>query len=523
MDSLIYLRKKSFKNKFQKAIKRPITYVFLLFIVFYAVFLPVGLYKVLVQYDLDTPQGMLLLVIVFCFWMLPGNLISYTKRRGLLFKKSDIHFLFPSPLGPKMILLYVHAYSLGFSLLISLFVIVGGYFVFHLSLLQVVLFFIANVILENILESSIMILCYGSEKIKEKQKKYIVIFAYALIGCFFLIAFLIYRKYGLSIESVQIFMHSKAVQAVPLVGWYIALMHFIFVGPTAFNLICSALYLICVAVFFIWAYKMTCTGGYYEDAEKFADDYEELRAKNLQGVAGQFGKKERFRRAAVTYKGSGAKAIFYKQILEYKKSKTFFLDYTTLFLVALGNIMVYMIGTDGSENAMKKLFVLPAVMAYLLLCSSAMNGKWAKEISNPYTFLIPDSPVRKLWYATLIEHGKNLIYGILLAVPCSIILKVPALQTLLCVLLYMLMQAIKVYSLVVMEAFVGSKIGRVGKQFFHMLLQSIPMGLAVIGAIFGVLTSSVEVAYIFMSLIMVACVIVFMTIASFAFDKMETA
>ena len=167
MDSLIFLWKRSVKNKLKRAIKRPITYVFLLFIIFYAIFIPVGLYKVLVQYKLDTPESMLILVIVFCFWMLPANLIAYTKRRGLLFKKSDIHFLFPAPLGPKMILLYIHAHTLVFSLLMSAFIIVGGYFIFHLSLMQVFLYFIASVLLENVLEASIMILCYGSEKIKE--------------------------------------------------------------------------------------------------------------------------------------------------------------------------------------------------------------------------------------------------------------------------------------------------------------------------------------------------------------------
>lgn len=522
MDALLFLWKRTFANRLKRAFRKPVTYLYLFLLVLYGVILPLALNDMLSQFHLNTAEGMVVLVTVFCFWMLPANLIAFAKRKGLLFKKSDVHFLFPTPLSPKMILLFTHAKSLGMSLIMGILILAAGFFMFHLSVPQMLLFFVADIILENILESSMMVLCYGSEKIGEKQKKYIVVLAYALMGCFVLIGIRMYLSYGLNMESIMGFMHSQAVQAVPVVGWYIALMHLIFTGPTTFNLVCSGLYLLSVVIVFILAYKMPCTGTYYEDAEKFADDYEEMKTKQQEGISARFGKKEKFGKAKVVYKGGGAKAIFYKQMLEYKKTKTFFLDKTNLFFVVIGNIIAYNVAS-GTDNAAYKMFVMPAVMAYLVICTTAINGKWGKEIKSPYTFLLPDSPIRKLWYATLLEHVKNLVYGLLFAVPCAFILDTPIVQTVLCVLFYMMLQANKLYSLVMVEALVGNILGKVGKQFFHMFLQMIPMGLAFTGAVIGVLTASLETAYLFMSMILFACGAVFMTLAAFSFEKMETA
>ena len=62
-----------------------------------------------------------------------------------------------------------------------------------------------------------------------------------------------------------------------------------------------------------------------QDAAKFADDYAEMKARKNNGeMVMSIGKKKKFKRASVEYKASGAKAIFYRQLLEYKKEKWFF-------------------------------------------------------------------------------------------------------------------------------------------------------------------------------------------------------
>lgn len=522
MNALIYLYKTTFKNKLKIALRRPVTYFWIFFILLYAVFVPITMRSsFLAELNLATPQGMVLLVTIFCFWLLPANIISYSKRKGLLFKKADSNFMFSTPISPKQILIYTHTKTLGVYLLCSILILVAGFIMFRLSALSMLLFFIASMVFENILETSIMLLCYGSEKLTEKQRKLTVALSYAIMICFVLIGIGVACKYGLSLESAVYFLNCDAIQVVPIVGWYISLIRFIFLGPTTLNMICSCLYLICVLVCMVLAIRMPCTGSYFEDAEKFADDYEELKAKSAEGIAARLGKKEKFRKAKVNYQGGGAKAIFYKQLLEYKKSKGFILDKMNLIMIVVGNIWIYFTLSDLEEQPFKVL-IMPLIMAYLVICTSAANGKWGREIKSPYTFLIPDTALRKLWYATIMEHFKNLVYGFLFAVPCGIMLKVTPIQTILCVIVYMMMQSNKLYSLVMMEVLVGNTLGRVGKQLFHMFLQGIPMILSTVGAIIGVLMNSLEIAYILMTVILAACMFVFMIFAAFSFEKMET-
>lgn len=142
-----------------------------------------------------------------------------------------------------------------------------------------------------------------------------------------------------------------------MVGWYIGLIHLIFMGPTTVNVVVSALYLLFTVVVFVLALKMKCRGEYFEDAMKFADDYEELRARKMDGEAARLGHKTKYGKATITYKGGGAKAIFYKQQLEYKKSKFYFFDSTTMILIAVGIFMSYTFGDKPGMEEWKQFII----------------------------------------------------------------------------------------------------------------------------------------------------------------------
>ena len=72
---------------------------------------------------------------------------------------------------------------------------------------------------------------------------------------------------------------------------------------------------------------MKCDGGYYEEAAKFADDYAELKKRQRNGemVFGMNGRKRSFRRVREKIAGTGAQAIFDRQLLEYRKGEVFLL------------------------------------------------------------------------------------------------------------------------------------------------------------------------------------------------------
>ena len=522
MKTIWFLYKKNLKNRVRRAVRKPVTYVYLALILLYLTAVPFSIYILLSEMGWQSPDMLAALITVIAFWLIPANLVSYARRKGLIFRPGDVHLLFPSPVSPKMILLYAHIKTLTIYVLVGILVALAGIFIFRASLWQVGAYFAVSMILQNLLEGSLMILLYGSEKLGEKGRGAVRFFCYGVIGVFVLIALAVYLRQGLSMESILGYLHGDAVQMVPVVGWYIALVHLIMTGPTAVNLICSALYLVCVAAALCLALRMPCSGDYFEDAMKFAEDYEELRQKKRDGEVARLGRKEKYKAARVSYKGGGAKAIFYKQLLEYKKSRFFFFDSTTIILTGVSVFLAYTF-TDKVDMAGYRQFIIPGVMMYMVFCMSSVQGKWGKELKSPYTFLIPDTSFRKLWYATLLEHVKSVICGALLAVPCGIILQLPVSQVALSIPVYVCLMACKLYSTVLTEALVGNILGRVGKQLFQMLLQGIVSGVGIAAAVVGVTMFTLEAGYLIMILLLVLETAGLMAAATGCFQNAESA
>lgn len=522
MDTILYLYKHTFANRVKTALKKPVTYVWAAFILLYCIMIPFS-FKVLVdEFQMNSPQGMAAFLTAMGFWIIPVNLISYAKRKGLLYTKSDVHFLFPAPVSPKMVLLYAHIKGLFLNILINIIGSILGAFLFQVDVWRMLIYFSFSLILENLLESALMLFIYGSEMLGDKGRKLIVVISYGLLAALVVIALVIFSNRGLSFDSVLYFLHSDAVKMVPVIGWYVAVIHWIFMGPTTMTLIGSALYGVFLILLLVVALRMKCTGEFYEDAMTFADDYAEIRAKQKAGSTEmmRIGKKTKYGKANVSYKGTGAKAIFYRQLLEYKKSRFFIFDVNTIASIGGAALMIYLNYSEGGFGE-ANVFVIPGLMAYLIFLFTNMSGKWGKELKYAYTYLIPDSPVKKLFYATLMQLIQAAINGALLAVPLGIVLGYHPVVIVLCIVAYVVLSAAKLYALAVTELLVGNVLGATGKQFFHLLLEGIVIGFGIAGAVIGALLGGEMLAYILMIVFVVVQVIGLMVIAAMNFDKME--
>mgnify|MGYP000544602724 CR=1 FL=1 len=114
---------------------------------------------------------------------------------------------------------------------------------------------------------------------------------------------------------------------------------------------------------------------------------------------------------------------------------------TSLFLAA---IMSFVMRSAAQKTGHPELFLL-GVLAYVTLCMTGYLGKWETELKNPYLFLIPDSPFKKIWYATLMEHVKALADGILICVPVGFVWGIRSVYVVQCILIYTVLQANKLY------------------------------------------------------------------------------
>lgn len=524
MSAIWYLYRKILVNRVRIAVRKPVTYVYVALLLFYFFVLPTSLKLMVEQFGIDSPRGFSGVLTVMAIWLIPANVIAYAKRKGLLYRNSDVHFLFPSPVGPKQVLVYAYLRTLFVQIIMNLFAIVCGSGLFHVKAWQLAVYFLFSIFVENLLEGGIIILLYGSEKLEERQRKMVITGAYGLTGILVLAGIAAYLQGGLSFGTVSAFLHSDILQMIPLVGWYIAVIHLLFTGATAVNVAGTVCYLLLVAGIVVAAYRMKCTGAYYEDAVKFAEDYEEVLASRRQGnVQKRLGKKQKFGKATVRWRGKGGSALFYRQLLEYKKSRFFIFDFNTVVSLLVGAGIAYVYIREGGFGFLEsyKAFVIPVISAYLIFIFTGFNGKWAKELTSPYTYLIPDSPFRKMMGATMMQHVQSLVNGCLIVVPGAVAMGIGPLLAALSIVFYVALSANKLYALAVAEAVTGSTLGNTGRQLFQMLFQSIAIFVAVMGAMAGMMSGDVVMALVMMDVFLVLFTVVFLVIAMLNFYHME--
>lgn len=520
----MYLYRTLLKNRIKMALKKAVTYILLVFIVLYVFLIGGSLGTLVTEFHLDNPENLAVLLSILIFFILPSNLISYSRRKGLIFKPADVHFVFPAPVNPKQVLLFAGIKNLVINVVLALLVAAMGVIFFRTGIVRILLYVLFYLIFENILEGSMMVLCYGNEKLPAGFFKALTVVCYGLMAVFVAVAVLMLMRESPSFAVVSEYLSLPVIQLIPVVGWNIAVIRLILIGPTVLNVICALLFCLTTLVLFALAYRVKCVGEYYEDAAKFADDYQEMKRNKQKGVVTvSLGKKKKFRKAEVEYRGTCAKAIYYRQLLEYKKSRFFIFGFNTLISLIVGvGIAVLAVFTDmAAEMNMNKIFIIPGIMAYIVFIFSGYATKWSKELENPYTYLIPDSSLKKMWYSTKIEHIRALVDGALMTVPGAVVLGLTPVQTVLIILLYVCLMANKLYYFMLADLIIGQVLGTVGRSIVKLFFQGIAIGIAVAAAVIGGIFLGIEAGFAIMILVTLVLTFLGALIAAISFNKME--
>lgn len=524
MKGLIYLYQRTILNRIKYALKRPVSYVMGAFIIFYVGMMFISFQMMVQEGSFGTPEHVVTILSGIILLLIPGNIIAYSKRKGLIFRPSEVHFVFSAPVNPKMVLMYAGVKSFAVNILIGIVIAVLGILWFHIALLQALGFFLFFAVFESILEASLIIFCYGNERFGEKFFKGLVIIMYLFMAVIAGMAVFLLMTREPSFKLIQDYFALPVIQLVPVVGWTIAWIRLLFLGPDTVNLIGTVLYLCSVVLVFITAWKTKCTGAYYEDAMKFADDYQKIRQNQKKGIANvPWKKKFKLREATVEYKGTYAKAIYFRQILEYKKNPAFIFGWNTLLCLGLG-IAIAVVGyfNDAVDQfGPAKIFIIPGVVAYVTFIFTGYATKWSKELENPYTYLIPDTPLRKVWYATKIEHYRSLVDGILVTLPGAVVFQIGPVLTVLTVLLYICLQANRLYYNMLADALVGNVLGNFGRSMVKLLFQGLAMGIGIMAAVLAGLILGVETGFVVMIVVMGILTFAGAAIASLSFTRME--
>jgi hypothetical protein len=328
---------------------------------------------------------------------------------------------------------------------------------------------------------------------------------------------------GFQLQTLNDLLVSPWILGVPIIGWSVAVANVLFLGGTFYSILFSLCYFVSFILILILAKKMRCTGEYYEDAMKFAIDYEEARNRGKQGEVVRLGKKKKFKKAQIVYKGRYAKAIFYRQMLEYKKNRFFIFGGRTLVILIAGiALSILFQKTDVIQDMGEyKVFIIPGVMLYIDIVFSGYITKWGKELTYANIFLIPDTALNKLWYATLTEHIRSFADGVIITVPIAITLHLSLYEILLILVTCVLIQANKLYLRVFIHGIFRDSIGAMGKQMMHLLFYGIILAIVIIPTVFITIGLGVTIGFLSFNAILLCVTFACMLAASEMFNKME--
>ncbi|MBS5389151.1 MAG: putative ABC exporter domain-containing protein [Clostridiales bacterium] len=522
MKALMYLTKRSFINSIKKAVKKPVTLIAFIFGIAYGVFLFAMLAGLAVGVRFNSSSGLVIIMTLWAIYITLSNFMMYSSRKGVIFRPAHTHFVFTAPINPKLILLHGAWMNYVFSVIVWIILAVAGLTVFQVETWKVGLFFLAGCVLEIVLEVSVMVTIYANDRLPEKLMKGICTGIKILLIAITIAIVLYFRKEGISMESARAFIDWKGLQIFPVVGWSIAVYRLILLGPDTLNIVCSILYLLTVFLMTGLAVKMDCGGGYYEDAAKFADDYADMkkRKKNGEMVMGIEKKKKKFRKISETIQASGAKAIFYRQLLEYKKEKYFIFSKMSAFCLFFGVFFAYAMRKNAIESGYPQMFLLGTV-AYISLVMTGYLGKWENELKTPYLFMIPDSAFKKLWYSTLIEHIKALVDGSLLCIPMGFFWKIQPLYVILCILIYTALQANRMYTKVIAQCLVGDVLGKTGQNLVRACIQMTVLGMGAMVAVLVGIFVNVNLIFPILLIYSIMVTVAVGLLASLRFGSME--
>lgn len=520
--SSVYYIKRNLINRVKQLRYKPLKVIGKLLILLYFINLPFILRQNFKNINFDSPEGYVaVFAVLMIYFGIPGTL-SYLKRRGIIFKQENVNFDFIAPFTPKQILLKGFTLNAFYGLILQLAMAVGGYFVFHLKLWQVLLIFVIQLTVSLASDFAIAVIIYASEDLTEKHKSIIRYVAYGL-----LIAVAVYmietvvRGMGPVSGRILKMLNSDPLMFVPIYGFEIGVVSLIIKGYTLPRLVSTILSFVTTIILVILAKKCTSTGEYYEDAIKFSEDYRIAVEKNKKtGKSHRVGKKQKvLENAKFTIKGNYAKAIFEKQLNEFKKLPL--LDKIKLpgFAIIASLFLVIVLSDSKFDKGFSA--IIGAISIYINLISFrflSVDGEY-----NHYSFyLIPDTMSKKVFYSGLLGNIKTLVVSICLFLPFFIITGQGVVRILGTVLMFNSISLIFNYLGKGIIKILESRLGRTFGMFAFVIIGIILSGISLgIGTAVEVFSNIEDIGFYFTTVIAILISIILLFINGKLYRNME--
>lgn len=361
-----------------------------------------------------------LFVFVFC-----ATFLSALEKGGSIFKMSDVNLLFPAPFSKRSVLFFGLIQQLGTVLFIGIFILFQyGNLRIHYGLgvgamLLIMLGYSAVVFIAQTAAMFLYMFVSDSDSRKKRAK----LCFYLLIALFAAIAALtVFPGRGFTLAAFTDFGNSLVLRLFPFAGWLGAFTSALLSG----EYIIAALWLLLTALSFaaIVIAMARSSREYYEDVLDSATATFNAMSTAKDGLAPEAVPKNIKLGKTGLGKGVGASVIYYKHLIENRRAQVFLLSNMSLLFVAM---------TVGFSFFMRNNGIIP-VLSFSVYCGifTLGTGRFARELTKPFVYLIPEPPVKKLLYTMADTLPSLLVESLITFIPVAFIVGASPLECILC-------------------------------------------------------------------------------------------
>lgn len=478
MKSLLFIIRRTLKNLIKGVFKKPVLligYIFIVafvFVMLYVSFaMPAGLIRS------GSPSlfvGIVFLVFIFMYYT---TLKLGIDKGSTYFRMADVNLAFTAPIMPNQILLYAFIKQIGGTFLFMFIAICqipnlknnfemksyGAWMI----LLAVVVYALSYPLISMILYS------WATKNSGRKKllKRIFDVLALAVAGLF-LLSLAQTRNFVGSLDEV---FNNPIAKYFPVVGWTSS------IAGAAINGLTTEFWVGVIGMFVLIVgssvvlYRMNL--DYYEDVLEGTEYVEAAMKAKREGNNMSFNMKVNSK-VKQRLSGTGASSIFFKYLLELRKTAYFiFFDRSSVTVIIAAIAFKFIMPEEVGSFSLALILFFAVYMLLLIQMQSGIG----KEIEKHYIFLIPESSPKKLFFITLGEHVKNLFDGFILFTISGILFKAPITLIVSCIFTYVFFGAVYTYC----DILTRRMFGRIHSKGLLIFIKAIVNLLLVLPGIFG--------------------------------------
>ena len=327
-----------------------------------------------------------------------------------LFSMADVGLLFVAPISSKKILVYGLIKQMGTTFLSAIFIMfqigtIKDSFGLKLSaILNIFLMYAIIIFFCQLMSMAVYIFTNGNPV----RKKLVKGMLYGAIAVLAVAVYLLYLKYGGSIlDSVLNLMDVKLFHFFPVIGWAVMFVSATIEGNVIFIVISMLLFLFTsLAIISLFT---TGDADYYEDVLNSTELYFTRLQDAKDGKRVSSMKKVKIKEDQTGLKsGKGYNTLFYKHILEKKRTSRFVFIDTFTIIVSIG-VAVFC----KYLNKEFSVYIVLGVLIYFQFFMTIL-GKLSYELTKPYIYMIPEKSVNKVLAASITTLLKPCVDAIII-------------------------------------------------------------------------------------------------------------